>query len=358
MRATIAIVVLVVAVGAIAEEPETITLCDSSTRDELEAAELLNTWLRSSRVRVDNCAASDRGKRLTFLERGTTVILRLETADTARDRDVPWIDRTDAPLSRLRAAEALTKLSVLVEAMLDEERLNAGGSSQPGPPVEASAPARLHRREQPSTAESSAKETPAAKPDGEQQSLTEPVPPVAAAAPEAASSVPPTTHGESGWSLALGAAGGGRVRAPNIVTPELVVSLGWGPFVVAPSWDPRSVFSFGGTPVAIAGIGLDAGARFELFRTGWWSLGWDAEVHGEWLSLRRLDVNAAAAARYGDLGVGAGLWVAVALGSLQIPLRLGGLFLPTGRLVEIPAGPQERVGLWSLQASLGLCWHP
>ncbi len=344
---------LFLATSAVAGESEIIPVCEAPSRDELDAAAELNGWLQSTRVRVETCPAEGGPTRkLAFVRRGSEVVLRLQTGGVAREREVPWLDQTDTPLSRLRANGALAKVSVIIEALLAEERLDASTSQRP---VEAKVPPRpRERRPTPSPVAQATLPPPVEAPPA-----PVPPPPAPVVAPPTAvtESAPPPLPEARRWPWRIEASAGGRLRSPGILSAEFAASVAWGPVRVGASYDPRVVFSLGGIPVAIAGVGARGGAGFDVFRGGSWFLGWDAALRVEWLSLRRLDVAGAASAGYADLGIGAGLHGGAQLGPIAAELQLAGLLMPTGRIVEIQDGPRERVGLWGVQMGVGLSWR-
>jgi hypothetical protein len=334
-------------VAAPAAEPNVLTLCGEPTSDEVESAAELNGWLKSTQVRVEVCGASAPERRLSFVERDAKVWLQLVNGATVQERQVPWLDQSDTPLSRLRAAEALAKLSVLIEALLTEERLEPSEDSKPGP----------HRPRPAAHAQSTRLEEPKPPPPQQPEPTPPPAPIVAAGVAPESPSVASARPEERPWTWSVGVLGGWRLHTPDISSLEVGGEARVGFVAAGGFYDPRSVWSLGGVPVALATAGLDAGVHSDALRSGPWFAGWNAAFILEWIWLRRADIRSVGGSRYEDVGFRVGIHGGRLFGPLGAEIRIEGLYMPTGRLVKILDGPEAFVNRWGVQVVLSVFWR-
>jgi hypothetical protein len=326
---------LLVASAASAQGRRSVVLCDEPTRDEVEAVAELDAWLRSAQVLLEQCAPESLpSRRLQFIQRAQSVVLRLDSDGGGRERDVPWLDKLDAPLARLRAAGTLSKVSVLIEALLAEEAL---ANSAPPPP----------RTHPPSRAP---------PPPSPPEPAPPPAPPPAepaAPTPRVDAPLPPPAPPKP-WSAE--AMVGMGLHSPDVAAFEYGARVRWGIVELGASFTPRTVWSLGGVPVALATGGAGLGAHRDFLHWGALAGGLQAAFAGELVSLRRLDVAGAAAAQYLEVGLSVGAHGSYRLGAFGLELRLEYVLNATARQIEISGGPRETLDLMGVRASLGLFW--
>lgn len=149
---------------------------------------------------------------------------------------------------------------------------------------------------------------------------------------------------------------GARVHSPDVAAFEYGARVRWGIVELGASFTPRTVWSLGGVPVALATGGAGLGAYRDFLGWGTLAGGLQASFAGELVSLRRLDVPDAAAAQYLEVGLCAGAHGSYRLGAFGLELRLEYILNATARQIEISGGPQETLDLMGVRASLGLFW--
>ena len=352
------------ATPANADRPS-LPLCAETSRDELKAVAELGRWVRSVRVQLSACKDEGALPRLMFVERDRTVLLRLDSTAGSREREVPWLDRAEAPLSRLRARGALARLSVLIDALLADELLarpppTADLLRAPSPPLSPSRVASRARVATPIAAarpEAPAADTSPASPEPPAAS-DEPMPP-AVPSITAANEDPPVVRAASTPRLPFGLEGfaGWRLRSPGISTFEFGGALRWGVLTLGGSYQPAAEWSLEGRPVELTGVGALLGVRLVLGQTPALRVGLLAGLLAEYLTLRRKDIADARTYGVWDAGVSAGLFASHALGPLRLEVRVEGLALPTGREVVIPDGPQQPLNRFGARATASLSWE-
>lgn len=132
-RWAIALALVGMPLGAAAVETR-LPICVASPSTEREAAVDLDRWVATAAVEVRATPCRLRGYSGSFVERGGQVLFVLATPDGGRlERGVPWLRSARAPLSELAAAGRLSEFSVLVEALLAEDRLASAWAEEPQP---------------------------------------------------------------------------------------------------------------------------------------------------------------------------------------------------------------------------------
>lgn len=336
-------------------------------------------------------------------------------------REVPWVVRAEAVLSQLHARGRLSELSVLLEALLAERgvawrvgpkrpppRAAVPPAAEPDEPAAAiRAPAARNARPlatRPSTARSmvsSPTSPPPPAPSSTSPSVAPPAPPPRVAARAAvpspaaapprraerpaasvASAVPPppavpsppsvedrggpslglrrsASPRGSGWldDLRLQAHLAGRYRSTALFTAELGGALRFRSLFVRAGYQLPAEWTLEGRPVQVTGVPLGAGWQPRLFRRGpvrFEALGAFLVEH---LTVRRLDLAAAEAHSFVDLGLALGLAVTLRLPArLELGLHLEGSWFPAGRTVEVPAGPSAPLSRLAAQSVLTLAF--
>ncbi len=389
---------------------DAISLCEESVlsgapgpvSDEREAAAIVSRWMRFARLEIFDCATLGPARRLAFEARGGRVFLRLRSAGPVRERAIPWLDRPDMPLARTRAARALSKLAVLVDALLAEDRVDGGpepdrsaegrsssGPLERGPLVAQEMPSSVPVREPPSGGRKRLTKEPTTAP------VIPPEPSSAPAHGEAAEPAPsppePTAtwaaekelpEGEAvlqpgpaltpaplppaprNWAWAVEASGSWRFRAPSVGAWEVGGGLHYGPMYFAATYQPEARWSLQGRPIGLWSVGLAAGARLALFEGHGFHGGALAGARIEWLRLRRRDLDAGRVLQYWDAGASAGLLGGYRFFSqpgvygapLGVELRVEAVYLPTGRIISVPDGPSGMLNRLGFRATACSSW--
>lgn len=362
---------LMLRAGASAEAPS-ISICSEPTRDEQDAVAELGRWARSARLRVKDCGPNEAPPWLAFVERAGEVVLRYRSSLGARERAVPWLDRADSPLSRLRAGGALARVAVLLEALLAEDSLE-----RPTEPVatptfvegrRGSASPSRGAAAGPSPAEPSPRpppRPPPVLPPIDLAAIDPPVEAVPSRAPElsAPAEGAPSPEGEppaqpaSRLPFAVEGFAGWRVRSPGLSVLEVGGGLRWGLISLAGFYQPPVEWSLDGRPLELVSGGAALGVHLTLWQMTRWRAGLLGHLVVEYLALRRKDLEGAQTHGLWDLGASAGLFGSVGIGPLRVEARLEGLALPTGREVVIPGGPQASLNRFGLRLGAGLSWE-
>ncbi|HEY3452339.1 MAG TPA: hypothetical protein VGK67_38700 [Myxococcales bacterium] len=372
LLATLAFLTLLSA-RAFAGEGETLALCEEPGSEEREAAVILSRWMRSARVEVRKCApGSLPPRRLAFVPGPDgSVVVRLETATARREREVPWLERSDAALSRLRTKGALARFSVIVEALLAEDRLAAPVTPvvlAPRPP-HAQQPSRKPPQKPADPAPAPAPSLPAPPAIEPLPPMPAPVfaiPPPAVAAPPSepekpsASPVPEAPAVEPAkpvkrWAFGIDGGAGYHLRSPYVSTGEFGGGLHYGPIRLAVTYQPEAVLALeGDRQIGINVLAFSLGGRFELLEADGFELGVLANALLDYLVAFRKDTGNPYDAT--DFGVSGGLFAARRLGPAGAELRVEGIVMPTAHVIEIPNGPAKLFNLFGLRVTLSFFW--
>ncbi|MGC4119067.1 MAG: hypothetical protein QM765_31770 [Myxococcales bacterium] len=361
LAATLALLALLTAARAQAVEGETLALCAEPGAEEQEAAVILSRWMRSVRVEVRRCVpGSTPVRRLSFVS-GTDgrVLVRLETLTATREREVPWLETPGAALSRMRAKSLLARFSVLLEALVTEDRLAAPVTLVAAKPaVRKAAPATATsdapplpvRTTEPTATEPAAAPPPAPVPESPELALA-PVPAPVSPAPEP----PAPPRPERRWAFGLDGAAAYHLRSPYLSTWDFGGGLHYGPIRFAVTYQPEATWEIGDREVGTTVVGFSLGGRFALFEEGDFELGVLANLLLDHLIVRRKE-EGYGFTRDSDFGVSGGLFGASRLGPAGAELRLEGMAMPTAHVIEIPGAGARRFNAFGLRVSLALFW--
>lgn len=313
-----------------------------------------------------------------FEQRGSGVVFVLQ-GRTRLSRTVPWLGKARFALSRLAARQRLSSFSVLLLALMAEQRLG---------PLKSKSNRRLRRRAgapTPAPAPTSAP-TPAEQPEPASQPTTEPAlasSPVPESQPvedarrarrprplsktkKTKTSTGPTIQ-KPGWlrrelvdQLGISLQVGSALRAGEMLTPLWVgAGLRFRAVVVEAGYQAPADWSLEGRDIRVQAVSLSAGWAPRLWTRGWFGLEGQLSMVGERVFLRRVGLERTEAQdhEFWDLGARVGVGAEIQLSrGFSTGVVVQGVFFPTSHEVRIPLGPGARLNVVSVRLGLRVAW--
>ena len=166
-----------------------------------------------------------------------------------------------------------------------------------------------------------------------------------------------------GWEaiikdLAIEAVVGGRWRSGDLWSVEVGGSLGWRSLFVRAGYQPASRWALQGRPIEVSSVPLAAGWRPRLWSRRSWRLRAGAALLVERFTLRRTDVPQSGDHSHWDVGMGAGLDLALRGDKgVSLAVEAGGFYFPGAREIEIQNGPSAKLTTLGARLAVVVAWE-
>jgi hypothetical protein len=311
-----------------------------------------------------------------FEQRGQRVVFVLQGRRARLARTIPWLAKARFGLSRLAAHNRLSSFSVLLLALLAEQRLGPlsvkkerrGRRRPPRQPLPPPAVEEEPKAEPEAAPTSQPATQPTESKPGPRAPESQPVIVRRAPRPRALPKTKPRPAPRRSWlrtelvdqlgaSLQLGSA---LRTGETMLTPlEVGAGLRWRSVVVEARYQAPSDWSLEGRDIRVQAVSLAAGWAPRLWTGGRFGLNGQLSVLGERVFLRRtgLERTEARDHTFWDLGAMAGFTLDIRLsGGFSTGVGLQGVFFPASHEVRIPLGPGARLNVFSVRLGLRVAW--